>query len=200
MNNAFRPQKLFVTPYGNAQNFLKCGKQHKALNSEEGYQFTSFKGLVKFVHSKGRNLEVMAMIMWTLWYQRNQLRVSCKDFPVAQVFPQAMQAFSDLKSLNVSLLSSPIQTRTSWVQVQWSPPPTNCFKINFDGAMFSHIRKAGLGVVVRDCNGNVVASLSEQAPLPFSPDIAKAMAAAKVISFAQELGIRPFTLEGDSEV
>ena len=35
--------------------------------------------------------------------------------------------------------------------------------------------------------------------LPFSPDIVEAMAAARAISFAQELGIRPFILEGDSE-
>ena len=59
--------------------------------------------------------------------------------------------------------------------------------------------KAGLGVVIRNCQGNVMASLSEQAPLPFSPDIVEAMAAARAISSAQELGIRPFILEGDSE-
>ena len=59
--------------------------------------------------------------------------------------------------------------------------------------------KAGLGVVIRNCQGNVMASLSEQAPLPFSPDIVEAMAAATAISSAQELGIRPFILEGDSE-
>ena len=59
--------------------------------------------------------------------------------------------------------------------------------------------KAGLGVVIRNCQGNVMASLSEQAPLPFSPDIVETMAAARAISSAQELGIRPFILEGDSE-
>lgn len=80
------------------------------------------------------------MIMWTLWYRRNQLRVSSKDFPVALVLPQAMQAFSDFKSLNVSLPSSPLETGTSRVQAQWSPPPTNYFKINFDGAMFTDIK------------------------------------------------------------
>lgn len=56
-----------------------------------------------------------------------------------------------------------------------------------------------MGVAVDDCNGNAVASLSEQAPLLFSPDIAEALAAARAITFAQELGIRPFILEGDSE-
>ena len=45
-----------------------------------------------------------------------------------------------------------------------------------------------------------MASLSEQAPRPFSPDIVEAMAAARAISFAQELGVRPFILERDSDV
>ena len=44
-----------------------------------------------------------------------------------------------------------------------------------------------------------MASLSEQGPLPFSLDIVEAMAAAREISFAHELTIKPFILEGDSE-
>ena len=55
-------------------------------------------------------------------------------------------------------------------------------------------------MVVHDCQGNAIASLSEQAPLPFSPNIVEAMAAARAITFAQEFGIAEFMLEGDSEV
>ncbi|KAK9984201.1 hypothetical protein SO802_033726 [Lithocarpus litseifolius] len=60
--------------------------------------------------------------------------------------------------------------------------------------------KAGLGVVVHDSQGSVIASLSEQAPLPFSTDIVEAMAAARALVFAKDLGITEFVLEGDSEV
>ena len=55
-------------------------------------------------------------------------------------------------------------------------------------------------MVVHDCQGNAIASLSEQAPLPFSPNIVEAIAAARAITFAQEFGIAEFMLEGDSEV
>ena len=71
----------------------------------------------------------------------------------------------------------------SRVQSQWSPPPIDCFKVNFDGATFPEMGKAGLGVVIRNWQGNVMASLSKQAPLPFSLDIVEAMVAAKAISF-----------------
>ena len=53
--------------------------------------------------------------------------------------------------------------------------------------------------MVHDCQGNAIASLSEQAPLPFSPVIVEAMATARALTFAQELGINEFMMEGDSE-
>ena len=58
--------------------------------------------------------------------------------------------------------------------------------------------KVGLGVIIRDSRGQALASLSEQAHLPFSPEIVEAMAAARAISFAQGLGFTSFILEGDS--
>nr|XP_023911306.1 uncharacterized protein LOC112022914 [Quercus suber] len=60
--------------------------------------------------------------------------------------------------------------------------------------------RAGLGVVVRNSHGNAIASLSEQALLPFAPVIVEAMAAARAMIFAKEIGITEFMLEGDSEV
>ncbi|XP_075650224.1 uncharacterized protein LOC142620799 [Castanea sativa] len=83
--------------------------------------------------------------------------------------------------------------------VRWSPPPPNSLKVNFDGATFKDIGRAGLGVVVRDCQGHALASLSERVPFPFSSDLVEALAAARAISFALEIGYLSFILEGDSE-
>ena len=173
---------------------LKIAEVWEALQGfkfQQLHNFTSFRDLVGFVHMEGKNLELMAMVMWTIWRRRNQFRMSSKDFLVSQVLPQATQAFSDFKSLNVSLPSQPVVTGNSRVQALWSPPPRDCFKINFDEAMFSNLGKAGLGVAVRDCSGSVVASLSEQVPLPFSSDIVEAMTSARAILFA----IRSSTLD-----
>ncbi|KAK9989426.1 hypothetical protein SO802_029665 [Lithocarpus litseifolius] len=162
--------------------------------------FSSIRELVDFGFSEDKNMELMVMVMWTFWYRRNQIRTRHLDFPASQVIPQASQALSDFKQHNISLPLQQGGSGQSWVRRHWSIPPTDCFKVYFDGATFPELGKAGLGVVVQNWEGNVMASLSEQAPLPFSPDIVEAMAAARAISFAQELGIRPFILEGDSEV
>ena len=49
-------------------------------------------------------------------------------------------------------------------------------------------------------NGQVLASLSEQIQLPFSSDLVEAIAAARAITFAQELNLSEYILEGDSNV
>ena len=43
---------------------------------------------------------------------------------------------------------------------QWAPPPKNCFKVNFDAALFDHLGCASIGVVVRDHRGDVMTALS----------------------------------------
>ena len=35
------------------------------------------------------------------------------------------------------------------------------FKINFDGATFKSAKATGIDVVIRDCNGTIVAGLSQ---------------------------------------
>nr|XP_023924334.1 uncharacterized protein LOC112035735 [Quercus suber] len=139
----------------------------------------------------------MAMVMWTIWYRRNQLRVRTVDFPKTQVPQQATQALSTFQQSQSSIINNAAATRPQ-NRVQWRPPPANCVKLNFDGTIFPELGKAGLGVVVHDCHGNAIASLSEQASLPFAPVIVVAMAAARAITFAQELGLQEFMLEGDS--
>ena len=71
--------------------------------------------------------------------------------------------------------------------------------MNFDGATFKEIHKAGLGVVIRNSLRKPIASLSKLVNLPYSSDIVEAMAATRAIYFAQEIGLNSFILEGDSE-
>ena len=140
----------------------------------------------------------MVVIMWNIWFRRNQLRVSNKDHPISQVIPTSQQALLNYQQ------SSNLQ-RTQRVnpppnRVAWTPPPDGCVKINFDGVTFNDINKAGLGVVIWDSFGQVLASLSEQIQLPFSSDLVEAMATARALSFVAELGFSRFILEGDSEL
>ena len=149
-------------------------------------------------HERRMNTELMVFVMWTVWHRRNQLRLISNVLPNAQVLQQAKHVLETFQTSQQTLINHAANIRTQQ-HVQWHPPSTNYLKLNFDGTIFPELGKAGLGVVVHDSHGNAIASLSEQASLPFSPVIVEAMAAARAITFAQELGINEFMLEGDSE-
>ena len=84
-------------------------------------------------------------------------------------------------------------------RVRWSPPLPNSLKVNFNGASFKDIDRAGLGVVVLDSQGKALASLSERVPLSFSSDLVEAFAVVRAIFFVLEIGCLSFILEGDSK-
>ena len=116
------------------------------------------------------------MLLWTVWNRRNKLRANSGDIPVSQVSTIAKQALTEYHQANqVATLQSLARTRP---QVNWSPPPAENFKVNFDGATFKECRMAGLGVVIRNSLGQPIASLSELVNLPYSSDMVEALAAA----------------------
>ena len=53
------------------------------------------------------------------------------------------------------------------------------YKTNFDGAVFAKSREAGIGVVIRNSNGEVVVALSEKIPNPNSVEVLEALAARR---------------------
>ena len=69
--------------------------------------------------------------------------------------------------------------------------------MNYDGAIFAEQGRAGIGVVVRNSEGAVMASLSQQVPPPTTAAQVEAMAARKAIELALEIGLRKVIIEGD---
>ena len=141
-------------------------------------------------------MELLASIMWTFWHCRNQVRSSSKENPLSLVASTPSQAVTDFQRANASDATQPRSFGQS--RTQWTPPGEGEIKVNFDGAQFKDLGKAGLGVIIWDSRGQALASLSEQSHLPFSLEIVEVMAAARAISFAQALGFTSFILEGDS--
>ena len=70
--------------------------------------------------------------------------------------------------------------------------------MNYDGAIFQEQGRASIGVVIRNSAGDVMASLSQQIPMPTMVAQVEAMATRRAVEFAQELGITRAIIEGDS--
>ncbi|XP_075636673.1 uncharacterized protein LOC142608901 [Castanea sativa] len=87
-----------------------------------------------------------------------------------------------------------------WRIVRWQPPPQGMIKINFDGSTSAKDQASSIGVVLRDENGSVLASLAQQLPQLYTPLIIEAKAALRALQFAAELGFNQVILEGDCQV
>ena len=84
-------------------------------------------------------------------------------------------------------------------RVKWRVPPTEFYKINFDGAMFKEEDRAGIGVIIRDSQGLVLASMSQVIPLHLTVVELETLAATKALEFASDLSLGKVILEGDFE-
>ena len=83
---------------------------------------------------------------------------------------------------------------------QWRPPDHPRFKANFDGAVFSNIDAAGIGVVIRDSNAEVIGALSRHIPLPQTVEEVEALACRQAAQLVREIGISEVVFEGDSAI
>ena len=61
-------------------------------------------------------------------------------------------------------------------QNKWVAPPQGVFKVNVDGATSNQGRNSSIGVIIRDCFGHVVATLSKYLPGRFAVDQVEALA------------------------
>ena len=76
---------------------------------------------------------------------------------------------------------------TAWIV--WNPR-------NKGEAWFAN--KSGVGVVIRDSYGAVLASCLEKIFQAYKAEVTEALAARKALSFAHELGFQNVILEGDA--
>ena len=84
------------------------------------------------------------------------------------------------------------------MQEIWAALIAPSYKVNVDGVVFSQSCQAGVGVVIRDYEGEVIAR--KQIHQPLGPWEIEAKAMEVGVSFAWEVGIREVNFECDSKI
>ena len=120
--------------------------------------FRTFFDLLEEVLHKGSKYHVASFstMAWCLWQRRNRLQMNQSVWPLHEIGDRA-------KGLVIEFFDTNKQEARSRVQsppVRWVPPEGHSYKVNYDAAIFDLLGYAGLGVVIRDCIGHVIASLS----------------------------------------
>ena len=81
---------------------------------------------------------------------------------------------------------------------KWKPLEGAVVKANFGGAMFAESDQAGIGVVVRNNRGQVLAALVEKVTKPVSTEVLEVLVARRVVQFVLELGFVHSMFEADA--
>lgn len=85
------------------------------------------------------------------------------------------------------------------MHTKWESPDLGVYKVNYDGATFIGTGRAGLGVVIRNSRGAIIASLSQQIPQPTTVAQVEALATRRKVEFGLEIGITSAVFEGESD-
>ena len=151
--------------------------------------------LINVVRRRENSLELFGVVAWFIWNQRNKLRLNERGLPTEKFFDAAKGYLSDFQS---KLQISKVQQQKG--SIKWRPPVDGTYKTNFDGAVFAESEEAGIGVIIRDFQGLVIAALAEKIPYPGSVEVLEALAARRAARFVVEVGLTASEFEGDSEV
>ena len=69
--------------------------------------------------------------------------------------------------------------------------------MNFDATLFAETGSAGVGVVVRDCDGQIIGALQQNIGSVQSVEMVEALSARRAMRFATELCVFQVIIEGD---
>ena len=122
------------------------------------------------------------------------MRVGEEVLPLSEVAGVAHQQLQEFQQVRLCP-SKKVRSK----RPRWKPPDAGFMKANFEGAIFEGLKAAGIGVVVLNEHGEVVAALAEQIPIPDSVFTLETLAARCAVQFVRELGLCNAIFEGDSK-
>lgn len=124
--------------------------------------------------------------------RRNKMQM---ESTLVQCKQAADHAISMYKAYNEVQLAS---SRNIRVIYQWQKPPDGFVKINVDGAIFEDIKKAGVGVILRDAIGRVVMAATKREDDVDEVATIEALAILRGQQLCMPLGICKLVIESDS--
>ena len=79
--------------------------------------------------------------------------------------------------------------------IVWRPPPEYTFKLNFDAAIFLDLNCSGVGAMIRNERGEVMAAMSARGPHVVDSAVAEVIACRRALEFTCEVGFTDLVVE-----
>ncbi|KAH9747206.1 reverse transcriptase domain-containing protein [Citrus sinensis] len=149
-------------------------------------------------HHSNLNGELVASFLWVIWNARNNWLFKGKCDDPSRLIAKAMSTADCVKRIKQPEQNFSLEL-TSMQQSQWSPPSEDWVKVNVDAAMDEQNNLAGLGAVIRNYRGEVVAAAVNTVKSFGDVEMCEARAALWGIQAAIKAGASSIILESDSK-
>ena len=168
-----------------------CDQAQSVWKSEASFvylyqkKFRTFMDLFEAVLDRGSVFKVawFSTIAWSLWQRHNRIRERQQTWPLHEVSRRATEMVLEFFEINQKTTQQVIRP----TPVYWHPPQEGMYKANFDAALFDGLGMAGLGVVMRDSMGNIIAALSQKIRSPHSVEMAEALVCNRALVFCTKV-------------
>jgi hypothetical protein len=131
--------------------------------------------------------ELIAMITQNIWHQRNRVVFGGTVMSSRCLLTSVKETLKEFRKAQAHHISSNRSSPSK--QTEWSKPPLNWIKLNWDAAVDQTTKMIGWGLIARDHKGKVWGSLDSV--------VAEAIAAIGV-EFCSEMGFSTIVREGDA--
>ncbi|XP_059436514.1 uncharacterized protein LOC132169501 [Corylus avellana] len=142
---------------------------------------------------------LIATIAQCIWKRRNNVLHGGMFIHPNRLIHEAKEAHEMFLEANQKQDSLNEILREPGVDAEvWRCPPPGFYKINWDVGMDERSNRLGVGVLIRDSFGEIIAARSLTIQTKQPPVIAEAMGAVYAAEFGRDTGVQDVILEGDS--
>ncbi|KAL9408519.1 hypothetical protein AB3S75_046982 [Citrus x aurantiifolia] len=144
---------------------------------------------------KKKDVEQIIAICWAVWYARNCSVIEGKKEDPTMTTTRTEAVVESYRRIKGP--SAQGQTSHKNSKQKWEPPLADKYKVNVDATIQVSQSKAGLGVVIQNSKGEVVAAAVQK--VFFKGDVANMEAEAVIfrIQVAQQINCMPSIIESD---
>jgi hypothetical protein len=160
---------------------------------------TDFMSIMEQLLSKCSTEEVQLAVLVArqIWHRRNSVVFSGSFKSPKEILQMAKDQLEVFNMVNQPISKEGPGTRRTTISL-WTKPPPGVLKTNWDAAVDGKRRKIGVGVIVRNHEGGVIAMMCEIINFIQDPVTAEALAARRAVEFSRTLGVGELILEGDA--
>jgi hypothetical protein len=176
--------------------WMECSNKIQKLS----FVVTDGFGLVDSLFSllESDELEQVLCLSRCLWLRRNSVVFGGNLLPPSQVFRQGREALEVFR--NSVQGPDPPQTAPPRLDRNlWQKPEAGVVKTNWDAAIDLKGNRMGVGVIIRNEAGSVIAAMCAVIPFITDPTVAEAVALWRAVTLCGELTLQRIQFEGDAK-